>query len=131
MSWVFVIRGHPDPFSLCFGNSSRLSFGCPPLMPFTGSSWADALEVAGDQAWPVGLKSKEERRQHRHFTKEESAMANTDMKMCLTLLVIRERETEVSEKLKPPCICQNRKTLKDNNSNCWRISETIRTFILC
>lgn len=51
----------------------------------------------------MGLwKSKEERRQHRHFTKEESAMANTDMKMCLTLVVIRKTETEVSEKLKPP-----------------------------
>ena len=131
MPWVFVICGHPDPFTLRFGNSSWLSFGCPPLMPFTGSGWADALEVAGDQAWPVGLKSKEEKREHRHFTKEESAMANTDMIICLTLLVIREREIEVSEKLELPCICQKGKTLKDNNSKCWRICETIGTFILC
>lgn len=100
-------------------------------MPFPGSGWADALEVAGDQAWPVGLKSKEERREHRHVTEEESATANMDMKICLTLLVIREREIEVSEKLEPPCICQNGKTSKDNNSKCWRICETIRTFILC
>lgn len=100
-------------------------------MPFTGSSWADALEVVGDQAWPVGLKSKEERREHRQFTKEGSAMANKDMKICLTLLVIREREIEVSEKLKPSCIYQNGKKLKDNNSKCWRICETIGTFILC
>ena len=99
MPWVCVICGHPDPFSLRCGNSAWLSFGRPALMPFPGSGWADALEVAGDQAWPVGLKSKEERREHRHVTEEESATANTDMKICLTLLVIREREIEVSEKL--------------------------------
>ena len=58
MSWVFVTCEHPDPFTLRFGYSSWLSFGCPPLMPFTGSSWADALEVVGDQAWPVGLRVK-------------------------------------------------------------------------
>ena len=79
--WAAIFGFAPDPFTLRFGNSSWLSFGCPPLMPFTGSGWADALEVAGDQAWPVGLKSKEEKREHRHFTKEESAMANTDMKI--------------------------------------------------
>lgn len=72
---------------------------------FHWSSWADALEVAGEQAWPVGLKTKDERRVNRYFRKEETAMANKEMKICLTLLVIREMEIKASEV--PPCIYHN------------------------